>query len=126
MALTFELTNRINWIALSRSTIPQSADGSQLPPFVQEAMDGLAEMIKRVMVQADEVHLITESAQVNSATSEYVQALVSFNPSATGTNAAGALEQGTGLVPRLLAGHRRFTIAARQELGMQSQLGEDP
>ncbi|MEU7244355.1 hypothetical protein [Streptomyces sparsogenes] len=127
MAITLEVTNQLNWVVATRTTSQEPGDDdSRLPPLAQEAMNNLSEMIKKVLLQADEVRLITESADVTIAVSAYIQALVSFSPTTHRTDDLGSFEETQGLIPRLIARHRQFTSAARQELGMQPQAGQQP
>ncbi|MFF9660412.1 hypothetical protein, partial [Streptomyces griseoluteus] len=80
-------------------------------------------LIKTVLIQADEVRLVTESAAVSAAVGEFIQALISFSPSSP-----RAGETPRDVVSRLTAGRTRFTDAAKSELGISplpNSLGED-
>ena len=112
MTATFDVTNRINWVVTAAAAHGSTSD-ALMPPAAAEAMGELPELIKTVLIQADEVRLVTESAAVSAAVGEFIQALISFSPSSP-----RAGETPRGIVSRLVAGRTRFTDAARSELGI--------
>lgn len=115
---TTEVIRRLTWAKVLRSdTSADQPPVGQVAEAAVEALQATAEAIALTLRRAEEVLLVTESRTVMSAVQNFMAAISSFDLNASSAS-TGTESDGYREIAHLGALNRRFTTAAREELGI--------